>query len=103
MMNLKDISIPYITRAVIKVETITITALAFSSFNVGQETFDTSSLYVSFIYALFFPIILFLIICTGGEARTPSPQFWRLMLCQLSYARMLSWPPPAANFYLITS
>ena len=102
MMNLKDISIPYITSAVIRVETMTITALALSSFSVGQETLETSSLVVSFIYALIFPI-LFLIICTGGEARTPSPQFWRLMLYQLSYARMLSWQPPAANFYFITS
>ena len=113
-MNLKETSIKYISREVISVETITITALALSSFHVGHETLVRSSLYVSFIYVFIFPILLFLCaradpasigtspsrflaetdhlvnsFCTCGEARTPSPQFWRLMLYQLSYARVL--------------
>src|ERR1035437_1983539 len=55
---------------------------------------------------LSFPFFSFCI-CTGGEARTPSPQFWRLMLYQLSYARMLSWQPPSRQllfnyFYNLT-
>ncbi len=50
-MNLKAVSIPYTSNAVIKVATITITALLCNSFHAGHETFVASSRYVSFMYA----------------------------------------------------
>ena len=36
-------------------------------------------------------------VCTGGETRTPDTWFWRPVLCQLSYTRILY---AKCNFYL---
>ena len=67
----------------------TTTALLDNSVLDGQETLCTSSLYESLKYAITF-FISFLNYCTEGEARTPDSRFWRPVLYQLSYFRVLA-------------
>ena len=74
-MNLKATSIPYTTKAVIKVATITITALPCNSFQAGQETFVTNSLYVSFMYALTLFILPYYM--HGRRDSNSHQRFWR--------------------------
>ncbi len=68
----------------------TIIVLDCNSFHVGQETLVVSSLYDSLMYVLILFITLFFF-CTGGETRTPSQRFWRPLLYQLSYTRIISF------------
>ena len=68
----------------ITVPIMTIMALFCNSDQVGHDTLCTSSFQVSSKYAFIF---ISFKICTGGEARTPGPWFWRPMLYQLSYTR----------------
>ena len=43
------------------------------------------------LFTIFIPCGVF---CTGRETRTPDPRFWRPMLYQLSYARVLNLQSP---------
>lgn len=60
--------------------------LLCNSDHVGQETLLVNSSTDSSIYVLI-PAISS--VCTGGRNRTHSPWFWRPVLYQLSYTRIL--------------
>ena len=88
MINSKPLSISQTTNA-IRMEAIkTTTALLVKSLLDGQDTLWTSSVYDSLILLTIF--IFYVMICTGGETRTPDTWFWRPVLYQLSYTRILT-------------
>ena len=80
--SMKKIMRPIITEAI-----ITTTPLLCNSGQVGQDTLFISSSADSSMYVLNFDIHF--AFCTGGETRTPSQWFWRPLLYQLSYTRVL--------------
>lgn len=69
-----------------KVATNTTIALLCSSDQVGQDTLFLSSSTASVTYSVI-PAMIYR--CTGGETRTRNPWFWRPVLYQLSYTRLL--------------
>gem|GEM_PF-2328864 len=65
--------------------TSTTIALCVNSLRVGQVVLCANSEYESLQYLII--RFIFLLICTGREARTPDTWFWRPVLYQLSYSR----------------
>ena len=75
--------------AKIKEATSTKTELLCNSLNLGQVTlFLSSSTDSTMNFFNFSNVLIFN--STGGETRTPNQWFWRPLLYQLSYTRMVA-------------
>ncbi len=75
--------------AIIADATKTRMLLLCNCFQVGHVTLCNSSSYDSRNVVLKLATIVF-VLSTGGETRTPDTWFWRPVLYQLSYTRLLT-------------
>ena len=88
MIDSNTVSMRYTTSAMMMEAVNTTIALCVNSCLVGHVVLCDNSSYESLQYAITFWNI-YVSISTGREARTPDTWFWRPVLYQLSYSRLI--------------